>query len=364
MSWIADCHRGGVNRTRRSVDWGWGVFVLAAFLIIGAERSHAADSSAPQISSPGIEYFNQHEFTKAHAAFLRDLEKNPNDVETLIYLGRIAFEQNHIDDAAHLFERATSVAPKHSAAFHWLGRAYGIQARELGPPMGMGAARRTKRALETAVNLDPNNLEARLDLATYLRQAPMIVGGSRKSGLAQVEEICRRDPFLGALARGDVALDDKKFEEAERHYQSAVRASTNNADAYYRLGVLHQKTGRYEEAFAALEKVLQIDPAQKRALFQIGKTADLSELRLERGEKALQAYLQCEPFFTMPPLAWAHRRLGNIYFKKGARDAARAQYLAALKLAPGDKEATAALKHLDSASAQPPLSRSGRNQEN
>jgi tetratricopeptide (TPR) repeat protein len=119
------------------------------------------------------------------------------------------------------------------------------------------------------------------------------------------------------------------------------------ADAYFRLGMLHQKMGRYDQAFTDFEKTLQIDPQQKTALFQIGEAADLSGQHLERGETALKSYLQCKPFYIMPKLSWAHRRLGNIYLKKGSSDAAREQYLAALRIAPGDSEAAAALKQLE-----------------
>jgi tetratricopeptide (TPR) repeat protein len=307
-------------------------------------RAHAADAPQP---SRGVQLFQQHEFEKAVNAFMADLRVNSDNDEALFYLGRIAFEENRLDAAAKHFERVTALAPEKSEGFHWLGRVSGLEARALGAPRGIGAARRTRKNLEKAVALNPDNLEARADLATFYREAPLLVGGSKRAAAAQVQEIARRSPYFGALGQGDLMLADKKYDEAQRQYQSAARLEPLKPEAYFRLGMLYQRTGRYDEAFAQLEKTLQLDPAQMTAHFQIGKTADLSGQRLDQGEAALKTYLQCKPFYLMPTLSWAYRRLGNIYLKKGFPEKAREQYLAALRVAPDDHEAAAALKDLE-----------------
>ncbi|MFO1500977.1 MAG: tetratricopeptide repeat protein [Verrucomicrobiota bacterium] len=338
---------------RRIVSlWRWLTLALPMLAVGGAGYGLAAETNRLAAPLTGVELFNRHEFEQATAVFQSELRRNSKDTNALLYLGRIAFEQNRLDDAARYFERVTTAAPQSSIAFHWLGRVYGIQARDLGPPMGIGPARRTKRALEKAVALDPDNLDARLDLATYLREAPGIVGGSRKAALGQIEEIDRRDRYIGALARGDLALADKKLVDAQGHFERAIQLEPKKTDAYYRLGVVHQRNRRFDDAFRCFEKMLELDATEKRAYYQIGKTADVSGQRLDQGEQAFRAYLECRPFFIMPNHASTHRRLGNIYLKKGLPAAAREQYLAALKLAPNDKETAAALKELDDAQSR------------
>jgi tetratricopeptide (TPR) repeat protein len=322
-----------------------------AVAVAATARLDSADSSSRTNTPPGMALFMQHEFAKAAAAFRADLQANPKDLTALLYLGRIAFEENRLNEAVEYFEKAVAAAPQSSEAYHWLGRVYGVQARELGVPRGVGAARRTKKALEKAVALNPDNVEARVDLATYYREAPGIVGGSTRGALAQLDEIARRDPYQGALVRGDVAQDEKRFDDAERQYQAAANLRPRDTEAFYRLGILHQRTQRYVRAFAAFDKMLELDPNDKRAYFQIGKTADLSGQQLDRGERALKTYLESKPFFIMPKLSWAHRRLGDIYLKKGLRAAARREYVAAVQAAPDDKEAIAALRDFDANSA-------------
>ena len=327
------------------------VFTLISF-VAGAcacwmRPALSAENAEAGRTREGIALFQKHHFQQAASAFEADLAHNPADVEAIIYLGRIAFEENRLEAAARWFERATTVAPRSSEAFHWLGRVNGVQARELGAPRGIGAARRTRKALEKAVALDANNLEARVELATYYREAPGIVGGSKRGALAQLEEITRRDPYLGWLVRGDIAMDDKRFSEAEADYKRAINLAPAKSEGHFRLAVLHQRTGRYDDAFGAFEKALQLDPANKTTLFQIGKTAVLSGQRLDRGEAALKEYLTSQPFFIMPKISWAHRRLGDIYVKKGMREAARQQYLAAVRTGPDDKEAERALREFN-----------------
>ena len=323
---------------------------VMACLLNSLEPGAAADPPAkPQ--NPGVAYFDQHNFNAATEAFQAVLRKSPKDVEALIYLGRIAFEENRLEEAVHYFERATAAAPKNSMAYLWLGRANGIQARDLGAPRGIGPARRARKNLEKAVALDPDNVEARLDLATYYREAPMIVGGNNRAAALQAEEIKRRDPYLGWLIAGDLAAEDKKYAVAERAYRAAMDLKPHDTESYFRFGVLEQRLGRFDQAFGAFEKMLQIDPNDKRAYFQIGKTADMSGQKLDQGEEALKRYCEVKPFFMMPKLCWAHRRLGNIYLQKGQPNAARKEYLVALSMDPSDKEASAALDRLSNGSA-------------
>jgi len=323
-----------------------GCFVAIASVCLNLQTM--ADTSPPEPLNRGEALFQAHEFERAANVFLADLRVDPTNVQALLYLGRIGFEENRLDAAAKHFERVTQLAPTNALGFLWLGRVFGIQARELGVPRGIGPARHARKALEKAVALCPENLEARVDLATYYREAPALVGGSRRAALDQVEEIARRDPYQGAIGHGDLALAEKKYPEAERQYRAAIARNPARPEAYFHLGILEQRTGRYDDAFAAFEQTLRRDPKQLAAHFQIGKTADVSGQRLDEGEAALKTYLQCIPFYIMPKLSWAYRRLGNIYLKKGLPDKAREQYEAAVRIAPEDNEALAALKQLHS----------------
>ena len=95
-----------------------------------------------------------------------------------------------------------------------------------------------------------------------------------------------------------------------------------------------------------LDAVIKANPDKKVLLYYLGNAAAKSGQQLDRGEAALKEYLRSTPAANEPPLFAAHWRLGTLYEKKGHKDAARAEYEAALKLSPQFPPALAALKKL------------------
>ena len=110
--------------------------------------------------------------------------------------------------------------------------------------------------------------------------------------------------------------------------------------------MFYQSTGAYEKAFELFESMIEANPAEVGALFQIGKTGALSGQRLERSEEALKAYLQTTPGRNDPSLAAAHWRLGMVHEWRRDRERAKAEYETALRLDPTFKSATESLRKL------------------
>ena len=54
----------------------------------------------------------------------------------------------------------------------WLGRIYGEKASRVGFLSAAGLAKKVRTSFERAVQLDPKNWEARVDLAEFYLQAP------------------------------------------------------------------------------------------------------------------------------------------------------------------------------------------------
>src|SRR5438552_9050525 len=130
--------------------------------------------------------------------------------------------------------------------------------------------------LEEAVRLDPNLLDARLDLVRYYVIAPRIVGGSLKKARAQANEIAKRDAALGAFARGYIDYRLKSYGPARQRLRDAARLAKTpqtKALALTWLGWLSQETQQYDAAFAAFDELLATDSTRVDALYEIGRTA-------------------------------------------------------------------------------------------
>jgi tetratricopeptide (TPR) repeat protein len=296
--------------------------------------------------SAGILLFEAGRYREAKTVLEPAFKTNARDAAAAFYLGRIALEEKRNDRAADYFEAATKLDPKSSTYFLWLGRAYGRSAQDANVLRQPGLAKRTRAAWEHAIELDPENLDARSDLIQYYVQAPGILGGSMQKALEQAEEIRKRNALRGYLELGALYERDKKFGDAEKAYVGAAKEKSERHVGEYRLGVFYQNTGAYEKAFDLFESMIGANPTEVGALFQIGKTSAMSGQRLERATEALEAYLQTTPGRNDPSLAAAHWRLGMVHEKRQDRPRAKAEYESALRLDPTFKQATESLRKL------------------
>ena len=323
----------------RGVESRVAVLIAAMLLVPNVVAGQNVDST-------GVRLFEAGKFREAKTVFEPALKSNARDAAAAFYLGRIAIEERRHDRAAEYFETATKLEPRSSTYFLWLGRAYGRAAQEANVLRQPGLAKKTKSAWERAIEIDPDNLDARADLIQYYVQAPGFLGGSTTKAHAQAEEIRKRNALRGYLEIGGLYEREKKLVDAEKAYLAASREKSDRHVGEYRLGLFYQNTGAFEKAFELFESMIAANPAELGALFQIGKTGAMSGQRLDRSAEALEAYLQTTPGRNDPSLAAAHWRLGMIHEKRQDRQRAKAEYETALRLDPGLKQATESLKKL------------------
>ena len=271
-----------------------------------------ATPDAPTPLAGATALFQSHKLPEAQAAFEKLAAADPKNARAAYYLGLLALMRNDAAQAVQWLEKATQLAPANSQYFRLLGDAYGLSAGKAGLLSKFGFAKKCLAAYDRAVELDPNNLDARNDRVEYYRQAPGIAGGGMDKAYAEAAEIRKRDPMRGASVLGNLYLADKK----------------------------------YTEAFALLDELIAKNPENKVLLYQVGRVAAISGQQLDRGESALKEYLQHTPAPDEPPLYNAHWRLGTLYEQKADKAAARAEYEAALKLQPGYGHAKDALQNL------------------
>ena len=291
---------------------GLCLFAITFGFSTAEEKPGAGPALPPTPLTEAIGLFQARKLPEAQAAFAKIAAAEPKNAEAAQYLGLLALMRNDSEQAVQWLEKATQLAPTNSFYCRLLGDAYGQSAGKAGVFSKFGFAKKFLACYDKAIELDPNNLDARNGRVEYYRQAPAIVGGGMDKAYAEAAEIRRRDPLRGATVLGNLYIGEKK----------------------------------YAEAFALVDELIAQNPANKALLYQVGRLAALSGQQLDRGESALKEYFQHTPALDEPPLYNAHWRLGTLYERKGDKAAARAEYETALQFRPDYSAAQNALKKL------------------
>ncbi len=166
-------------------------FFLLFWLLVFGRLSYGRAQEAPDVAQ-GVQLFAERQTAEAQRFFDAFVQAQPENPVALFYLGRIAFEKQHYAQAIEWLEKAIHFDENNSDYHLWLGRAYGYEAQRSAALRQPLLAWKVKGHFEKAVELNPDNLDARADLQEYYEKAPMILGGGVEKAQQQAEEIARR----------------------------------------------------------------------------------------------------------------------------------------------------------------------------
>jgi tetratricopeptide (TPR) repeat protein len=267
--------------------------------------------------------------------------------EALFGAGRQAMSQGDPAKAVEFFEKAVKLRPSAAEYHYWLGSSYGnAAARGSNPFKQASLAKKSRAALERAVELDPNYIDARLALVDFYMMAPGIMGGSESKASEQVAAVRRLDPLAGHRALSRFYSHQKKSDLARNEMIAAVREQPSSPRARYYYGIFLLNEKNYKAALEQFEAAIKLDPGYMLAFFRVGQSSALAETSYDRGEEALKRYLAHKPTLDEPSHARAWYWLGQTYEKQGRKAQARESYEAARRLTPNAKDVNEALKRV------------------
>ncbi|MEP6768595.1 MAG: tetratricopeptide repeat protein [Acidobacteriota bacterium] len=326
---------------RRSPISFAGTFALASALF--GPVSLGADARKVEA---GARLLEAQRYREALDTLQGAVQADPANARAAALYGRAFLEENDVGRAVEWLEKASLLDSSSSSTAYWLGRAYGEQAIHGNVVVRAKLAGKIKRAFERAVELDPDNMDARIGLVEFYLQAPSFMGGSFEKARQQTDELRRRDPLHGYLAKARLEEHRKRRDLAEAQYEAAMRDFPGRPEPYYwrERGAIGRKD--WPSALEAMDRLLRQRPEDAEPLYEIGRIAALSGRDLDRGEASLRHYLEHAPRGDEPSLAEAHMRMAEIEERRGTRAAARSEYAAALELDPGIAGARQALAKL------------------
>lgn len=289
-------------------------FALIA-LIAGSAPAPAAEPAAPPTLEHAIALFNERRLAEAEQAFQAIAAQGQPSAAVSLHLGMLAIRRDQPATAVEHLKRAVELEPGNIRALLELGDAYGLSAQKAGALSKLGLAKKCVAAYEQADKLAPRNLEVLQRLLSYYSQAPGIAGGGKSKALRTADRMKEIDAWAGGFALLNLHVRDKDW----------------------------------TAAFGALEALGSSHPGRSEVDYQRGRLAVLSGQRLDDGEAALRRYLAQPAPEGAPAHGFAHFRLGGIHEARGRKDAAIAAYDEALRLDPTIRPAREARERLGGA---------------
>jgi tetratricopeptide (TPR) repeat protein len=204
----------------------------------------------------------------------QDLKANPNNPEANNLLCRVEFAVQHFDPAAEHCQKAVSADPNNARYHLWLGRAIGERASRASFLSAYSLAKKTREEFETAVKLDPHDVEALSDLGEFDKEAPGAVGG----GLDKAEDVAKKldpvDPSRAHILRAEIAEKQKNLPEAEQQYKAAT-TGPHSAIAWMELANFYRRHERWSDLDSAVDSGASAASKEKHSAIALANGAGI-----------------------------------------------------------------------------------------
>lgn len=239
-----------------------------------------------------------------------------------------------LDDAEDFINAYVKRRPQHAEGHFYRGNIMAMQAGN-STIWALSYAGKALESFEKAVELNPQHHQYRMALASFHFAAPGIAGGDIDEAWRQVEALKAFDAFHAMQLELTFWAADEDKTRYNQLVESALKLYPLDPRLVFRVAMNAQAAKNYpqtqqhlavcanadniEEALANPQITVYPDTAQLmelarlNCLYQIGRTAVISETDLDAGIEALDAYLQVSNLHrTLPPHDWARLRLAAL----------------------------------------------------
>ena len=212
------------------------------------ETAAHMDPSESNLFDWGSELLVHRTLDPAVNVFESAAEHYPNSPRLAIGLGMALYSRGNYDDAVKALLKAADLDPSDPRCYYFLSKAY-----DSSPSQAGEVIQRFRRFME----LQPQNGRAHYYYAMSLWKGRRAQDANLDVG--KIESLLKRatvlDPKLpeAHLQLGNLYSDQSKYAEAIPHYQRALQANADLADAHYRLGQAYVHTGQKVRAQGQLE---------------------------------------------------------------------------------------------------------------
>jgi tetratricopeptide (TPR) repeat protein len=240
------------------------------------------------------------QWDQAREQFKIIVSDSPGDADALYAIGLLAMQADALDEASHYLNLVLEQNPEHDQAQYYLGQ---IAER----------SKNYEQALTHYRTVGPgtSHFDARLRIAAVIARQGNVAGAREE--LAQLTPLNDNQVVQLALAEEQILHDAREYREAYEVLTRVLARLPDDADLLYARALAAERLDRIDVLEADLRKILEADPHNATALNALGYTlADRTERYKEALaliEKALE--LKPEDPYVMDSMGWVQYRLGN-----------------------------------------------------
>ncbi|WP_345812789.1 tetratricopeptide repeat protein [Paraburkholderia sp. PREW-6R] len=294
-------------------------------------------------------------------------KNNANDLTPLMALALIKIQQKNYDDAQSYLTQYASQAEKTPGADP--GQAYIYLAQ-------LSLEQKNEAAASDWLNkISPSSQQY---VPSQITRAQLLAKQGKTDDarrlLANLQSPDPRDQALIARTDAAILFDAKRYPEAESRLQQATAMFPDDPDLAYDYAMSAEKNGHYDVMEAQLRKLIQTQPDNPQAYNALGYSLADRGQRLAEADKLVEKASSLAPndAFIMDSVGWVKYRmgdtsdairllrkaydiqpnaeigahLGEVLWKTGAQDQARAAFRDARKLEPDNDTLVKTLQRL------------------
>lgn len=231
-----------------------------------------------------------------YEAALRLLRSQPSSPEAFLLMGKCDMMLGDFRKATDAFEKAVAADPNDSDSVLWLGRSWARRAETASPLVAPMNASKARGYFERAValNTDSKNHDALDDLFEYYVNAPGFLGGGLDKAEAAAERIEKVDPAQGHYDRAEIARRQKETGRTEQELRRAVQLAPREVGHLVALARFLAHQGRIQESDEVLAQAAKTAPGDPRLLFGQARIYIETRRNLGQAKALLEKYMRSD----------------------------------------------------------------------
>jgi protein O-GlcNAc transferase len=277
------------------------------------------------------------------------LEKQPDNINVLNFIGAVCFQRNKFDSAMRYFEKALRINPDFAEAHNNMGNILKEQGRideaigcyrkaiALNTDFaiaynGLGAALQKKGCIDKAIDcfrkslqINPHYAEAYNNLGNALREK-----GYADEAIKCFLKALEINPAIADIYNnmGNAFRDKSDLDKAIAYFEKALQLNPKYADAHYNMGNAFEEKALYDNALTFYREALHYNPDRPEIYNSIGN-AFMGKGLIGEALSYYEKSIQLDPGFPD-----AYNNLGRALQEQGKMEEAEKYYSYVLRIAP------------------------------